>query len=172
MSGRIPLVLILILIVVTVLTCGCMKPGLPETQPSPSPSPAPTVAVPLTIHINATPQRYNPAMSSTIGILLLPVNTSGIIPPDAQFTWRTNFGTFYRWLPPDFKVVELGPTYTGTVDPVYWSYFSGHGEKYRRPVDIILSVTEPSTGNILANATLRIGWEDPLGFTAIVEGQG
>jgi len=128
------------------------------------------VAAPLSIQINASPPRYNPAMSSTIGIRLEPVNTSGIIPPNAQFTWATTFGSFYHWGPPDFKVVELGSRYSGTRDPVYWSYFSEHIEKERQPVNITLTVVEPSTGAILANASLGISWEDPLGFTAIVEG--
>jgi len=111
-------------------------------------------------------------MSSTIGIRLVAVNTSGIIPPDAQYTWETTFGTFYHWGAPDFKVVELVPKYTGTGEPVYWSYFSEHGEKERRPVTITVSVQEPATGKVLGNASLRIGWEPPDSFTAVVEGPG
>jgi hypothetical protein len=111
-------------------------------------------------------------MSSTIGIRLIPVNTSGIFPSDAQFTWETTFGSFYHWGPPDYRVTELGAKYTGTVEPVYWSYFSEHGEKERRPVNVTLTVAEASTGDILASASLRIGWEDPLGFTAIIEDSG
>ena len=152
------------------LACGCLTPVAPESHPDVTISPAPSVVAPLTIHINASPPRYNPAMSSTIGIRLEPVNTSGFLPDNARFVWETSYGSFYRWGPPDFKVTELGPRYTGTEEPVYWSYFSEHGEKERRPVIIALTVTEPSTRSILANASLRIGWEDPLGFTAIVEG--
>jgi hypothetical protein len=109
-------------------------------------------------------------MSSTIGIRLVAENTSGSIPPKAQFTWETTFGSFYHWGPPDFKVIELGPKYTGTQEPVYWSYFSEHGEKERRPVTITVSVLDPSTGKVLGNASLRIGWEPPDSFTAVVEG--
>jgi hypothetical protein len=100
------------------------------------------------------------------------VNTTGIIPPDALFTWETTFGSFYHWGAPDFKVVELGTQYTGDAGPVYWSYFSEHGEKERRPVTITLSVWDPSTRAFLANATVRIGWEPPDSFTAVVEGPG
>lgn len=160
------LCLIIIIIAIIAFT-GCFIPGAPESQPSPSP--APTLAVPLAIQINATPTRYNPAMSSTIGIRLMPVNVSGIIPPDARFTWETDFGTFFHWGPPDFKVVELAPKYTGSPDPVYWSYFSEHGTKYRLPVNITLSVTDLSTGTTLANATLHVGWENPPGYTSVVE---
>jgi hypothetical protein len=162
------LLLLVALAIVTGITCGCMAPASPGTLPTPLPTP--TIVVPLTLQINATPIRYNPAMSSTIGIRLTPVITSGIIPTDARFAWETNLGTFYHWGPPDFKVIELGPAYTGTVDPVYWSYFSEHGEKERRPVTITLTVLEPSTDEILANVSLGIGWEDPYGFTAVVEG--
>ncbi len=153
------------LTIVAAVASTCIAPGTPVSQPHPSPS-----SVPLSLQINASPPRYNPAMSSTIGIRLTPVNTSGIIPPSAQFTWGTTFGSFYHWGPPDFKVVELGSRYSGTRNPVYWSYFSEHGEKERLPVNITLTVVEPSTGAILANASLGISWEDPLGFTAIVEG--
>ncbi|MDD1665139.1 MAG: hypothetical protein LUQ32_07260 [Methanomicrobiales archaeon] len=152
------------------VTCGCLTPSTPETHPGGVISPASSVAAPLSIQINASPSRYNPAMSSTIGIRLTPVNTSGVIPSDTQFTWTTTFGSFYHWGPPDFKVTELGPRYTGIEEPVYWSYFSEHGEKERQPVNVTLTVAEASTGDILASTSLRIGWEDPLGFTAIVEG--
>jgi hypothetical protein len=164
--------LLAVLTVMTGLLSGCVTPANLKPQRAPSPSPIPSAFSPLVIQINATPPRYNPAMSSTIGIRLTPVNTSGIIPPDAKFTWETNFGSFYHWGPPDFKVIDLGPKYTGTTDPVYWSYFSEHGEKYRRPVNITLTVAEPSTETILTTTGLRIGWEDPLGFTAIVDGPG
>ena len=158
------------LTIALILGCGCLAPVSPGFQPTPSPAPA--VSGPLTLQINATPARYNPAMSSTIGIRLTPANTSGIVPPDARFTWETTFGTFYHWGPPDFRVVELAPVYTGTGEPVYWSYFSEHGEKERPPVTITLGVRDPSTGAVLANASLRVGWEDPAGLTAVVEGTG
>ncbi|HMA05741.1 MAG TPA: hypothetical protein VKO45_07425 [Methanomicrobiales archaeon] len=156
--------------VLITVACGCLIPATHGSQQVPSP--IPTVAVPLTIRISATPPRYNPAMSSTIGIRLTPVNTSGIITPDARFTWETTFGSFYRWGPPDFKVTELGARYTGTEEPVYWSYFSELGEKARRPVNITLTVWSQTDRLILANATLRIGWEDRSGFTSVVEGEG
>ena len=162
--------LLVALVIVTGVTCGCLTPGAPETHPGVVKSPAPPVAAPLSLQINASPPRYNPAMSSTIGIRLTPVNTSGILPPSAQFTWGTTFGSFYHWGPPDFKVIELGPEYTGTKDPVYWSYFSEHGEKERLPVNITLTVRGPATEGILASSSLNVGWEDPLRFTAIVEG--
>ena len=161
-----PLLVVFVMILATL--SGCLTPASPISQQPPSPTP--TVAVPLVIGINATPSRYNPAMSSTIGIRLTPVNTSGILPPDAQYTWTTTFGTFYHWGPPDFRVVELAPEYTGTGEPVYWSYFSQLDEKQTKPVTITVSLEDPSTGKVLANASLRIGWEDPQGFTAIVEG--
>jgi hypothetical protein len=154
------------------LACGCLTLSTPETFPGVTGTPSQTMAAPLTLYINATPTRYNPAMSSTIGIRLTPVNTSGIIPPAVRFTWGTTFGSFYHWGPPDFKVIELGPEYTGTEDPVYWSYFSEHGEKERRPVNITLTVRGPAMEGIIASSVLRIGWEDPLGFTAIVENPG
>jgi len=153
-------------VLAAILTCGCMGPA-PSGQPGPFP--VPTVAAPLVVAINATPPRYNLAMSSTIGIRLTPVNTSGIIPQDAQFTWQTNFGGFYHWGASDFKVTELGSKYTGTEEPVYWSFFAEQSTKESPLVTVNLKVTEPSTGEILANASLGIGWDGPNGFTAVVE---
>jgi len=165
MQTRIPPLIIMIL---AILATGCITPSPPASQPSLSTTP--TVAVPLSIQINASPSRYNPAMSSTIGIRLTPVNTSGIIPSSAQFAWATTFGSFYHWGPPDFKVVELGPEYTGNAEPVYWSYFAEHIEEGMQPVNITLTVRDPSEEGILAKASVKIGWETPSGLTAIVEG--
>jgi hypothetical protein len=162
--------LIITVVMATSYLSGCLTPSTPGGRPTQSP--APTSAVPLSLSINATPTRYNPAMSSTIGIRLTPVNTSGIIPPDAQFTWETTVGTFYHWGPPDFRVTELGTPYTGDSEPVYWSYFLEHGEKERHPVTVSLSVSDPATGRVLGNASLRIGWEPPDSFTAVGEGPG
>ncbi len=164
--------LLVSLAIIAAITSGCLGPAAPGSPSGPALSPSPSVAVPLTIAINATPTRYNPAMSSTIGIRLTPVNISGIIPLDAQFTWETDFGTFYHWGPPDFKVVELAPAYTGTAEPVYWSYFAEHIEERSQPVNVTLTVRDPSTEGILAKASVRIGWEKPSGLTAIVEGVG
>ena len=158
------------LALLAVLACGCITPATPGSPSGPVVSQTPSLSAPLTIHINATPPRYNLALSSTIGIRLTPVNASGIIPPDAQFTWSTTFGSFYHWGPPDFKVKELGSSYTGTAEPVYWSFFSEQNTKERPPVTVTLTVKEPSTGDILTSAGLRIGWGDPNGLTAIVEG--
>ena len=167
---RLGMPLFVALAIVTGMACGCLVPSSPGSQPTPSINPI--VTIPLTPAINATPARYSPVMSSTVGIRLTPVNVSGILPPDAVFTWETPYGSFYHWGPPDFRVVELGPRYAGSSDPVYWSYFSEPTDKERRPVTITLSVRDPVTGAILANATLRIGWEPPDNLTAVVEGQG
>jgi hypothetical protein len=162
--------LTVIFVVLAILIAGCLAPGSPGPQLAPSLIPA--AAIPFTLAINATPSRYSPVMSSTIGIRLTPVNTSGIIPEDAQFTWATNYGSFYHWGPPDFRVIELGPEFTGTLEPVYWSFFAEPGEKERPPVTVSLAVVRPSTGEILANASIRVGWEPPDGFTAVVEDTG
>ena len=159
-------------IVATLLTCGCLAPFGPGPG-SPMPPGAGherATAVALPLAINATPTRYNPAMSSTIGIRLTPENVTGIPPEDVRFTWETSFGSFYHWGPPDFKVIELGSTYTGTSDPVYWAYVPESGGKEKRPVDITLTMTDARTGMTITWATLKIGWEEPGGLTAIVEG--
>ena len=162
------LVLVALAIIIGVAP-GCLSPATPESSSGTAVSPAPSMAGPLTIAINATPSRYSPVMSSTIGIRLTPVNTSGIIPSDAWFTWQTDFGSFYHWGPPDFRVIELAPTYTGTAEPVYWSYFAEPIEERSQPVNITLTVREPADEEILARASVRIGWEKPSGLTAIVE---
>jgi len=161
-------VILLVALVAVLAFSGCFTLSSPGARPLLSP--APTVAAPLILRINATPARYNPAMSSTIGIRLTPVNVTGILPPDAVYTWETPYGTFYHWGPPDFKVIELGPAFTGTSGPVFWSYFAEPLEKERSPVTINLGAADPFTGTVLGNTSIRIGWEDPAGLTAVVEG--
>lgn len=152
---------------------GCLAPYSPESPSAPAVSPAPSVAVPLSLQINASPPRYNLAMSSTIGIRLEPVNTSGFLPDDARFVWETSYGSFYHWGPPDFKVTELGPRYIGTGAPVYWSYFSLDRDRERPPVNITLAVLGPSMGEVIARSSIRIVWENPQDpRTAVVAGSG
>ncbi|HUK39003.1 MAG TPA: hypothetical protein VLV30_07815 [Methanomicrobiales archaeon] len=160
--------LLIALTIGIIFIAGCLT--TPASQPGPSPAP-PVAAALLVMAINATPARYSLVMSSTIGIRLTPANVSGILPPDAQFTWRTNYGTFYHWGPPGFRVVELAPEYTGTAEPVYWSYLAEQDAKLRPPVVVNLTVTESSTGSVLGSASLEIGWESPNGTVAVVEGE-
>lgn len=47
-------------------------------------------------------------MSSTVGIGLTPIYILGRSPETVKFHWRTNYGHFISWEPPDYKVYLLG----------------------------------------------------------------
>ena len=111
---------------------------------------------PLHVTIQAEPSRYAPYMSTTVGIRLIAVNGSGILPPDARFAWETDYGTFLQWGPPSFRVEELGPRPVTGTEPVYWSFVWNPEEKERRPVHISLHVKDPSTGAVLAESGLNL----------------
>src|SRR5674476_1256794 len=62
-------------------SCGCVN-GRCSVIPA-----APITIIPLTsLHLTATPQRYSPLMSSTVGIGI-EVNASGFDPAGAIITW-------------------------------------------------------------------------------------
>ena len=122
----------------------------------------------LQVTIQAEPSRYAPYMSTTVGIRLIAVNGSGILPPDARFAWETDYGTFLQWGPPSFRVEELGPRPETGTEPVYWSFRGDPGEMERRPVHISLRVMDPSTGAVLAESGLSLTWESST--TVVVGG--
>jgi hypothetical protein len=101
-------------------------------------------------------------MSSTPGIRLSARNTSGILPPEAEYRWETSFGHFLSWTPPTYQVVPLGPVYQGGPDPVYWTFDPVPSGQDQQDVVITLAITDPATGAPLAHRTLQISWKDHL----------
>jgi hypothetical protein len=124
---------------------------------------------PLEMAISAEPPEYSLMMSSTPGIRLTARNTSGILPPGAEYRWETSFGHFLSWSPPSYRVVPLGPVTRQGPEAVYWSYEPLLPERDPPEVVITLTVTDPATGAFLAQRTLTISWKDRQ--TAVPGGQ-
>jgi hypothetical protein len=59
------------------------------------------------LNLTASPQRYSPLMSSTVGVGI-EVNASGFDPAGTLFTWNATYGYFLSWGHLDWIVKHLG----------------------------------------------------------------
>jgi hypothetical protein len=123
----------------------------------------------LGVDIAAEPPEYSLMMSSTPGIRLTARNTTGTLPPGAEYRWEASFGHFLSWSEPSYRVIPLGPVTRQGPDAVYWSYDPLPPDQDPPEVTVTLTVTEPATGAVLAQGTLRITWKDRQ--TAVVWSQ-
>jgi len=179
-----------ILLIIAILFAGCTteKPGgtpipspidtTPVVQPVTTPvTPSATgTVIPLTtpgivdVSIQASPQKYSPHMSSTVGIGLTPQYTgSGPV----VYSWNTSYGHFVSWNATDGKVTQYNES-IDTVDPtIYWTYSPDDMGKEKPPVTIRLIVkTPPRThggSGTLAWKDLHLTWENT--DTAVVSEQ-
>ena len=103
---------------------------------------------------------YIPIMSSTVGIGLIPVYELEGPPETVQLHWRTDYGYFVAWDSPDFKVNLLGTEVINNGEKIYWSYDPGEMGVNKPAVEISLQVEDARSGQVLAEARLKIGWED------------
>jgi len=143
------------------VVAGCSTP-LSRGTAGPEAFPAPGIgsSEPLEVVIMAEPPEYSLMMSSTPGIRLIARNTSGILPPGAEYRWETSFGHFLSWSPPSYQVVPLGPVTRQGPEAVFWSYDPVPEGQDPPEVVITLTVTDPATGAPLAERSLRISWKD------------
>jgi hypothetical protein len=103
---------------------------------------------------------YIPIMSSTVGIGLIPVYELERPPETVQLHWRTDYGYFVAWDSPDFKVNLLGTEVINNGEKIYWSYDPGEMGVKKPTVEISLQVEDARSRQVLAEARLKIGWED------------
>jgi hypothetical protein len=103
---------------------------------------------------------YTPIMSSTVGIGLIPVHTLERPAETVQFHWHTNYGYFVAWDSPDFKVKLLGPEVINNGEKIYWSYDPKEMGAEKPSVAISLQIEDAQSGQVLAGASLKIGWEE------------
>jgi len=103
---------------------------------------------------------YIPIMSSAVGIGLIPVYTLERPPETVQLHWRTDYGYFVAWDSPDFKVNLLGTEVINNGEKIYWSYDPGEMGTKKPSVEISLQIEDAQSGQVLAEASLKIGWED------------
>ncbi|HOS81862.1 MAG TPA: hypothetical protein PK445_03975 [Methanolinea sp.] len=147
-----------------ILCSGCSQPhggssgSLPGTQTMTAGSTVPPT--PVAISIRATPDRYIPLMSSTVGIRLEP-EFSPTIP--VIYTWTASYGHFVSWNSTDPRVVIHNAT-VRTVEPsIYWSYPPQDMGREKPPVRVRLvveteRVTHGGRGTV-GYSELFIGWE-------------
>ena len=110
---------------------------------------------------------YIPIMSSTVGIGLIPVYELERLPEAVQLHWRTDYGYFVAWDSPDFKVNLLGTEVINDGQKIYWSYDPGAMGIDKPTVGISLQLEDVQSGQVLAEASLKIGWEDKDTATVI-----
>jgi hypothetical protein len=129
-----------ILLIIAILFTGCTseKPGgtpVPtpiDTFPIVTPPATPVTpsvtgtGIPIItpgivdISIRASPEKYSPIMSSTVGIGLTPLYTGSH--PDVVYSWNTSYGHFISWNATDGKVIQYNDSIDITDPTIYWSY--------------------------------------------------
>jgi hypothetical protein len=109
------------------------------------------------LQLTATPQRYSPLMSSTVGVGI-EVNATGFDPASALITWNTTYGKFLSWGPVDYTVKERGNPVTNHGEKLYWS-FTEKPASTLEPVIITVTATDPATTRILGSSTVTLGWD-------------
>jgi hypothetical protein len=169
-----------LLLILAILFTGCLSektgtttPGPVNTSPIISPPTTPATpaitgtGVPLItpgaagVSIQATPGKYSPLMSSTVGIGLTPIYTGT---GQAVYSWNTSYGYFVGWNAPDWKVDRYGQSLDSANQTIYWSYSPDDMGKEKPPVTIRLIVKTPPRdhgGNgTIAWKDLHITWEN------------
>ncbi|HVN73463.1 MAG TPA: hypothetical protein VMT44_02580 [Methanoregula sp.] len=156
--------------VLAILAAGCAtNPPAETTTPVPSVTPAaPSPAEPSTspattsLSIAASPQRYTPLMSSTVGIGLT-ANPTGFNRTDATYQWSANYGQFLSWAPPDYTVIPLRNPATTHGEKIFWS-FTSKTQSPDTPVIITVVAKDPS-GFALGTSQLTLDWDGDFAVT-------
>ena len=159
------------LVALAMFLAGCTS-APPATNATTSPTTAVTTGtIPMTppptptgpaLAVHASPEKYTPTMSSTVGIGLYP-DYFGPVP--VNYTWETNYGRFLGWNQTTGKITEYNETAVTAVQ-VYWSFPADDMSSDKPPVTVRVDARDGITGMQLANATVYIGWEDNT--TAVV----
>ncbi len=170
-----------ILLIIALLFTGCTseKPaGIPVATPIDTTSPAKPVTTQVTpsgtvtgvplitpervdVSIRASPERYSPSMSSTVGIGLTPIYTG---PGSVVYSWNTSYGYFISWNAPDWMVNRHNETVDTTNQTIYWAYPPDDMGKEKPPVTVRLIIKTPPRvhgGNgTIAWKDIHINWEN------------
>jgi len=164
------------LIMIAVILCaGCADFGVsPASTVEPSP-PQSYQATPITpvsgdvtgtetttpqpggLTIDASPERYIPFMSSTVGIRLTPhFETSA----DVVYNWTTDYGYFVSWNETDGKVTLHDQSIETEEPSIYWSYPPDDMGIEKPPVTIRLVVQTARLIHGGGGGRGTIAWED------------
>jgi hypothetical protein len=137
-------------------SCGCTN-GRCSVVPAASSTKKPQ---PPSLQLTASPQRYSPVMSSTVGVGI-EVNASGFDPASALVTWNATYGNFLSWGPVNYTVIDRGNPVTNHGEKLYWS-FTEKPASTLEPVNISVTATDPATARVLGSSTVILEWEEGL----------
>jgi hypothetical protein len=137
--------------------------------PAPSPEPAGPTDQDLRVFIDPDILMYQPSMSSVPGIGLTPNLTGPPYPGVLRYHWKTDYGHFISWNPPDFVVKDLGADVSLGREKVYWTYNPAGPMIDRPPALIVLMVEDAGSGALQTGAALEIDLDDS-GLNATVPG--
>lgn len=176
-----PIILLPGILIIGLLFSGCISgntggnPAVTPTAITPIVEPVTTLPTPsgtvtgiplvtpevLDIPIRASPEKYSPYMSSTVGIGLTPVynGTTAVV-----YSWNASYGYFISWNAPDWTVNRQNATVETTNQTIYWSYSPEDMGKEKPPVTIRLVIKTPPRvhgGNgTIAWKDIHITWEN------------
>lgn len=109
------------------------------------------------LSLNASPKRYSPLMSSTIGIGIEPV-TTGFDKTDAVFVWNTTYGRFADWNQSTYKVTECSRQCRNNGEKLYWTFYDMPADS-AAPVVITVTALDKRNGSTLAGSSLTLAWD-------------
>ena len=152
------------MVIIALLLAGCTSQVVETPPPIPTPATlAPTAAgVTATpgypdISIEATPGRYSPLMSSTVGIHFSTGYNASV---PVVYNWTTDYGHFVSWNAPDYRVGIEGRNIVTEHPSVYWSYPPEDMGKEKPPVTIRLVVETERLAHGGSGGRGTIAWKE------------
>ena len=109
------------------------------------------------LNLSASPQRYTPLLSSTVGVGI-DVTATGFDPSTSLVSWNATYGKFLSWDPANFTVNDLGNPVTNNGERLYWS-FSEKPLSPLEPVIITVTAKDPVTARVLGSSRLILEWD-------------
>jgi hypothetical protein len=134
-------------------SCGCIN-GRCSVVPATSSTKNPQTS---SLKLTASPQRYTPLMSSTVGVGI-DMNASGFDPASSQVTWNATYGKFLSWGPVNYTVQDLGNPVTNHGEKLYWSFIEKPSSTLE-PVIITVTATDPATARVLGSSRVILAWD-------------
>ncbi|MGD1004580.1 MAG: hypothetical protein ABR887_04095 [Methanoregulaceae archaeon] len=138
---------LLLIYLATIAVAGCTSGSQVKDQPAQTTS----------VKLEASPERYSLVMSSTPGVRLS-VNTTGFTPSDAQFRWSADYGHFFSWNAPDFRINELGNPVLNNGQTIYWG-FTENPSSTKDPVTVTVVAEDLRSGTVLGTSTVTLRWD-------------
>lgn len=139
------------------LDCGAGSCGCNNGRCVVVPAATSTKNLLTSLQLTASPQRYAPTMSSTVGVGI-EIHASGFDPATSIVTWTATYGKFLSWGPVNFTVQERGNPVINDGGKLYWSY-SEKPASTSEPVIVTVTATDPSTNKVLAKSTIILDWD-------------